>query len=124
MLRERALALQGPGRARARIEKARATLNDARSNEELEAADHAPEAARGRQLLELLEEFNQPITPPVIAAFTDAAVREKLGIALRQSESAAPPVRQGLGTSHHRPLRSERRGLNQHHAQQRPRWPI
>ena len=91
VLRDRALALKGLVSARARIEKVRITLKDSRPNEELEAADHAAEAAHGRQLLELLEEFNQPMTPPVIAAFTDAAVREKLGAALRQSESARRP---------------------------------
>ena len=89
--RERALALRDLVAARARIEKARTLLNESRASEELEETDHASEAARGRQLLELLDEFNQPITPPVIAAFTEPAVREKLGHALRQSESARRP---------------------------------
>ena len=113
--RERALALRDLVAARARIEKARTLLNESRSSEELEETDHASEAARGRQLLELLDEFNQPITPPVIAAFTEPAVREKLGHAVPVRE-CPPTVRQGMGARNNGPLRSECRGLYQHYA--------
>jgi len=91
VLRERSLAARDLVAARSRIERARVSLNDSRSSEELEAIDHTAEAARGRQLLELLEGFNQPITPEIAAAFTEPAVREKLAAALRQSESARRP---------------------------------
>jgi very-short-patch-repair endonuclease len=89
--RERATALRDLVAALARIEKARTVLKDTRTAKELEAPDHSAEAARGRQLLELLDEFNQILAPPVVAAFTDPVVREKLGAALRQSESARRP---------------------------------
>ena len=118
--RERATALRDLVAARARIEKARTVLKDTRTAKELETADHAAEAARGRQLLELLDEFNQTFTPPVVAAFTDPAVREKLGAALRQSESAAAALRQGLGARDRGPLRSERRSLHQDRLEQGP----
>jgi hypothetical protein len=89
--RDRATALRDLVAARARIETACSVLKDGRKPEELEAADHSAEATAGRQLLELLDEFNQTLSPPVVAAFTDPAVREKLAATLRQSEAARRP---------------------------------
>jgi very-short-patch-repair endonuclease len=91
VLRDRAQHLRELVAARSRIAAARAVLNDPRSLEELEVVDHAGAAAQGQQLLEVLDEFNQPMTPAAIAVFTQVAAREKLGAALKLSEAARRP---------------------------------
>jgi very-short-patch-repair endonuclease len=87
-LPQRAADLRQLVDARARMLVAAALLRDARPPHELEAADHSADAERARALQEVLAGLGRPVSPPVVAALTAPAVREKLAAAQRQSENA------------------------------------
>ena len=91
VLRERATTLRDLVSALRLVTEAASQLEDSRTPEELETADHSRDAELGRQLLESINALSRPISPAVAAAFTNATVREKLAAALRQSEIARRP---------------------------------
>jgi very-short-patch-repair endonuclease len=91
VFRERAGHFRGLVMARSKVAAACRVLGDTRSADELDGADHSAEAERGKNLLAALKEFAKPISPAVVAAFTDKTTRDKLTAALRLSESARKP---------------------------------
>lgn len=90
-IRIRAAQLRDLVVARSCIAAARETLQDTRSLEDLEKADHTTEGARGKQLLELVDSLSGPPGPGVVAALSDQPVRDRLTAAVRQSEAARRP---------------------------------
>ena len=91
VLRERAGHLRDIVTARSRIAAARTVIVETRTVAELEGIDHSPQATLAEHLQKVLKGFNRPLSPPIVASFTDVSVREKLAVALRQSEAARRP---------------------------------